>query len=236
MADDRSERARRNLHGRRRGHRLRPRQRELLDRHLPNLEIKLPNEGGPVDPADWFDADSGEDVWLEIGFGAGEHLAAQATTNPHCRLIGCEPYVNGIARFLVDWQARELTNVKLFLDDARLLLAALPPASIARIFLMFPDPWPKRRHHKRRIIGPDTLSEYERVLRDDGELRFATDHADFCRWALFYILGCGSFSWRVHEAADWRLRPEDWPETRYEQKALSQGRRSTYLSFARRPR
>ena len=173
---------------------------------------------------------------LEIGFGAGEHLATQAAAHPECGFIGCEPYINGVARFISEWHSRKLVNVRLFQDDARLLVAALPPASIARIFLLFPDPWPKRRHQKRRIIGPDTLSDLARVLCDGGELRFATDHSEFCRWVLFYVLENGAFAWSAREAADWRVRPGDWPATRYEKKALSQGRRPTYLAFARRPR
>jgi tRNA (guanine-N7-)-methyltransferase len=236
MAVDAAEHSKRNLHGRRRGHRLRPHQRDLLAGHLSDLEIRVPAAGDEfIDCSSLFAVGTGE-IWLEIGFGAGEHLVAQAAAHPECGFIGCEPYLNGVARFISDWHNRKLVNVRLFQDDARLLMAALPPASISRIFLLFPDPWPKRRHQKRRIVGHDTLPEFARILCDGGELRFATDHSEFCRWALFHILGNDAFAWRACEAADWRARPEDWPATRYEQKALSQGRRPTYLSFARHHR
>ena len=236
VADDSVDQPRRNVHGRRRGHRLRPGQRELLERHLPDLELALPASGeGLLDLSSVF-SDRRRDVWLEIGFGAGEHLAAQAAAHHECDFIGCEPYLNGVARFVADWHTRGLTNVRVFLDDALLLLEALPPERLGRIFLLFPDPWPKRRHHKRRIIAPRTLHHFARTLCDSGELRFATDHSEFCRWTLFHVLSCGAFDWHASGPSDWRRRPDDWPATRYESKAISSGRKPAFLSFYRRAR
>ena len=235
MAGEPAEPPRRNLHGRQRGHGLRHGQRELLSRYLPELQITLPSGSEQyLDLAALFSGQPNE-VWLEIGFGAGEHLSAQAEAHPQHGIIGCEPYRNGVARFIADWQRRGLENVRLFPDDARLLLAALPASSIDRIFILFPDPWPKRRHHKRRIIGPDTIGQLARVLRAGGELRTATDHSGFCRWALFHILAGGLFNWCARGASDWRNRPAGWPATRYENKAISQGRNPIFLKFERAP-
>ena len=232
--DEPAERPKRNIHGRRSGYRLRQRQRDLLAQHLPLLTIDLPTaDSQNIDLSSLFGARS-NDVWLEIGYGAGEHLAAQAAAHSERGFIGCEPYLNGVARFVVEAQQRDLTNVRLFQDDARLLVAALPAASIGRIFLLFPDPWPKRRHHKRRIIAGGMLMQLARILKEGGELRFATDHPELCRWSLFHILNNGAFDWLAESASDWRRRPDDWPATRYENKALSTGRSPAYLRFRRR--
>jgi tRNA (guanine-N7-)-methyltransferase len=175
-------------------------------------------------------------VWLEIGFGGGEHLAAQAEANPHIGFIGSEVFLNGVAGALKEIDQRKLSNVRLFNDDVRLLLPALPDASLRRVFLMFPDPWPKTRHAKRRFIGPAMLSELARLLVDGGELRVASDHPVYVRWCLQHGPVHPDFVWPVTGPHDWQVRPTDGFPTRYEQKAIVAGRPPTYLRFVRRPR
>ena len=173
------------------------------------------------------------EVWLEIGFGGGEHLIAQAEANPHIGLIGCEPFQDGVAKVIAEIDAKELRNILLHPDDARDLLRWLPAASISRAFILFPDPWPKKRHIKRRLLNPHTLDLLARVMQPGAELRFATDIADYVRTALLAITIHEGFRWPATGPADWRVRPADWPETRYEQKAKREGRRCYYFSFRR---
>ena len=177
-----------------------------------------------------------EAVWLEIGFGAGEHLAAQAEAHPAVGFIGCEVFENGVAKLLAEIEQHQLSNIRLFLDDARLLLAALSEASLARVFILFPDPWPKLRHHKRRIVSRTTLDALARVMIDGAELRLATDDRGYLAWMLEHTTRHPDFQWLARRPADWRNRPSDWPATRYEQKAIAAGRRPTFLCFRRRPR
>lgn len=219
------------IYGRRKGHRLRPGRQRLLDEVLPRLQINLP-EGGPLDPASLF-AQRPEQVWLEIGFGGGEHLAAQAAAHPEVGLIGCEPFVGGVARLLWLIETQELTNIRLFTDDARLLMQALSEGCLERIFVLFPDPWPKTRHHKRRIVNPSTAAEFVRLLRPGGEVRLATDDMGYARAMLLALRGRPELRWRATRAADWRQRPADWPVTRYESKALAAGQACVYLRFVR---
>ena len=173
------------------------------------------------------------EIWLEIGFGGGEHLAALAGSHRDIGFIGVEPFVNGVARLLSLAEAASLDNLRILSDDARLLLRALPDASIGRAFVLFPDPWPKLRHHKRRIVNPDTVRDLARVLQPGAELRLATDDADYARAMLESVLAEPRFAWPAERSADWLVRPEDWPPTRYEEKALVAGRRPTYLRFVR---
>ena len=223
---------RRLLHGRRRGRPLRTGQRALYGTLLPRIALALP-AASPLDPWRLFDPPA-RDVWIEIGFGGGEHLAAQAAAHPDIGLIGCEVYENGIAKLLAETRRAGLGNVRILADDARLLLAALPGASVGRAFILFPDPWPKQRHHKRRIVCPATLDQLARVLRDGAELRLATDDAGYLRWMLDHVIRHPAFSWIADGPADWRCRPADWPATRYEAKALAAGRRPYFLRFRRR--
>jgi tRNA (guanine-N7-)-methyltransferase len=173
---------------------------------------------------------------LEIGFGGGEHLAAQAAAHPAVTLLGCETFVNGIASLLTHVEAHRLGNVHIFPDDAGLLLRKLPDASIGRIFLPFLDPWPKTRHHKRRFVQRHSLDALARVLEDGAELRFASDHPGYVAWMLELALEHPSFAWTARGPEDWRLRPADAAATRYETKALARGARCYYLRFLRRPR
>jgi tRNA (guanine-N7-)-methyltransferase len=229
-------RSRRALHGRRKGRPLRPHRATLVETLLPTLELTV--AGGshePIDPAGWFPSPVAE-IWLEIGFGAGEHLAWQARHHPEIGFVGCEPFLNGVARLLSDIDTRGLTNIRIFRDDARMLIARLADASIARAFVLFPDPWPKTRHHKRRIVGPATVPQLARILRDGAELRVATDVADYQGWILQYVLASGAFRWPARRPSDWRERPADWPATRYETKAAEAGRRAAFFRFTRVPR
>lgn len=223
------------LYGRRKGRPLRARQQALVDRLLPRIEIATPPPGAAVCPRSLFDF-APTAAWLEVGFGAGEHLAAQAAANPSIAMIGCEPFLNGVARLLTAIDTDGLGNLRIFRDDARLLLAALTPACIQRAFVLFPDPWPKLRHHKRRFIAPDNIARLARVLGDGAELRIATDDPGYQGWILQHTLAGDDFEWLAGRAADWRVRPADWPVTRYETKAIAAGRRCAYFRFRRRPR
>ncbi len=220
------------LYGRKRGRRLRPGRKALLDEVLPRLALELPEPPSRLDPGGAFAAPV-DDVWLEVGFGDGEHLAAQARAHPGIGFVGCEPYVNGVAALLRRVMDEELENVRLFVDDARLLIDALAEASIGRAFVLFPDPWPKRRHHKRRFISTGTLEALAHVLKDGAELRVATDDPGYCRWTLTQVLARAEFDWAARSPRHWRVRPDDWPATRYQEKAAAEGRRSVFLTFRR---
>jgi tRNA (guanine-N7-)-methyltransferase len=175
-------------------------------------------------------------VWLEVGFGSGENLAEQARRQPDVGFIGSEVFVNGVAALLGHIDRLGLTNVRVFDDDARLLLTSLPEGSIGRLFLLFPDPWPKTRHAKRRFIGPSNLPVLARLLADRAELRIATDDPGYARWSLRHLIFRREFRWLASQAADWRNPPGDWIETRYQRKAMAAGRRPIFLQFERRQR
>jgi tRNA (guanine-N7-)-methyltransferase len=170
---------------------------------------------------------------LEIGFGGGEHLAEQARLHPDWGFIGAEPFINGVAKMLARIEGGGLKNVRLHMGDARDVLAQLPPARLDAVYVLFPDPWPKQRHHKRRIVEPETLEQIIRVLKMDGELRVATDMMDYCVWTLMQVSKRDELRLAAGPAANWQMRPTDWPETRYEQKALAAGRQCVYLRFLR---
>jgi tRNA (guanine-N7-)-methyltransferase len=223
------------LYGRRRGRRLRPGQKGLKETLLPHLSIALPTAAEHLDPRSLFAAPVG-DLWLEIGFGGGEHLAAQAAAHPGVGLLGCEVFDNGIVKLLAEVERQKLENVRILVDDARLLIKALPDASLARVFILFPDPWPKVRHHKRRFVSTEALTELARVMRNGAELRLATDDVDYLRWMLERAPVHPDFEWLARRPADWRERPADWPPTRYEQKAIMAGRTPTFLRLRRRDR
>ena len=170
---------------------------------------------------------------FEVGFGGGEHLAAQAQGHPETGYIGCEPFLNGVAKLLTQIDEAKLSNVRLHPDDARDVLPRVPSDSLSAVYVLFPDPWPKLRHHKRRFVQTRTLDQLARVLKREGEFRLATDHADYALWALQHLMADRRFRWTAECAADWRVRPADWPPTRYEQKAIKAGRPCVYLRFLR---
>ncbi len=221
-------RERRHLHGRRVGRPLKSNQAELLTTRLPALRID-PAQPPLAQSAALFPIPV-DDVWLEIGFGAGEHLLWQASEYPAIGFIGCEPFVNGVAKVVRGVDEADLRNVRLYDDDARHLLDWLPPASIARAFVLFPDPWPKKRHRKRRILTGESLARLARIMKSGAELRFATDIADYARMVLEGIGASAEF-----EAEPGLLpeRPADWPLTRYAEKAAAAGRSCQFFAFRR---
>jgi tRNA (guanine-N7-)-methyltransferase len=210
---------------------LSERKDRLLNELLPTLRLPL-REPAPSPLASLF-AQAVDQVWLEIGFGSGEHLVWQAELHPHAGFIGCEPFINGVASLLGKIETLALNTVRIHDGDARDMLAWLPNNAIGRIFVLFPDPWPKKRHQKRRLVSPEAVADFARALRQGGELRFASDNADYAGEALLTILASKAFAWTAERPKDWRVRPLDWPETRYERKALSEGRKPAYLSFRR---
>jgi tRNA (guanine-N7-)-methyltransferase len=226
---------RRAFYGRRQGRRLRPGLKALLDELLPQVAVRLPQDGGLLDPATLFDGPCAGYA-LEIGFGAGEHLAWQAERHSEIGFLGAEFFVNGVAGLLRRIQDRGLDNLRIYHGDARDLLDALPERSLDRAYILFPDPWPKARHRKRRIVQDQTLARLAQVMKDEVELRLATDDMDYLRWMLERLLRNPDFEWLARGPRDWRERPEDWPRTRYESKAVDQGRRPLYLRFRRRSR
>ncbi|WP_368744539.1 tRNA (guanosine(46)-N7)-methyltransferase TrmB [Desertibaculum subflavum] len=225
---------RRRVYGRRKGKKLRAGRQALVDELLPRLQLDLP-PSGPLDPAALFPRPI-LGLWLEIGFGAGEHLVAQARAHPELGFIGCEPYLNGMAACVAQVAESGLDNVRLFGDDARLILERLPRATLGRAHILFPDPWPKVRHHRRRIVSMPVLDLLAAALTDEAELRLATDHMDYARWMLAHLMRHPAFEWLAERPADWQARAEDETPTRYEQKALDQGLKPIYLRFRRRPR
>jgi tRNA (guanine-N7-)-methyltransferase len=218
-------------YGRRRGRAPSARQASLWQNALPRVALDL-SQPPPMRLVEIF-APPVVDAWLEIGFGGGEHLIWQARQNPNVGLIGCEPFRDGVVKVLSVIEDEQLANIRLHADDARPLLRRLPAASIGRAFILFPDPWPKARHHKRRLVSAATLDELARVMRAGAELRIATDDADYARWMLLAVVGQPNFAWTATGPADWRQRPTDWPSTRYEQKAQKAGRRCYYFRFCR---
>jgi len=207
-------------YGRRRGRRLRTNKQGLMETLLPTLEVE--QEFLTRDP-----------LWLEIGFGGGEHLAHQAGLNSGVGIIGCEPYINGIAGLLKHIDDHGITNVRIWQQDARLLIERLPEASVERVFILYPDPWPKMRHHKRRLVSMELLDSLARIMKPGAELRLATDDVDYCTWMLERLLAHDAFTWQARTCDDWLNPPQDWISTRYEQKALAAGRVPTYLNFTR---
>nr|WP_295659026.1 tRNA (guanosine(46)-N7)-methyltransferase TrmB [Polymorphobacter sp.] len=223
----------RRLYGRRQGHKLRLGQADLVETTLPALSVP---EAGPLDATVLFgDApDAMRPLWFEIGFGSGEHLAAQAAANPGVGLIGCEPFLNGVVGALGHIREHDLTNVRLHMGDALDVLERLPDASLSRVFLLHPDPWPKARHAKRRFVNPGPLDLIATKLAPGGELRIGTDHATYCRWTLMQMGNRADFDWLAASPADWQVRPADWPQTRYEAKARRLGHEVWYFRYRRR--
>jgi tRNA (guanine-N7-)-methyltransferase len=217
--------------GRRKGHRLRPHQSALLETLLPRLAIDLA-AAAPADLEALFPHAVGA-VRLEIGFGGGEHLFAQARAEPGMGFIGCEPFVNGMAKILALIEAGRTDNIRLFAGDAVDLLRWIPAAALARIDLLYADPWPKRRHWKRRFVQDDTVAMIARVLRPGGIFRFATDIEDYTAWTLERLLRAPGFAWTAQCADDWRRPWPDFAGTRYEAKARREGRSPCYLEFRR---
>ncbi len=220
-------------YGRRTGKPLRKNRKRLYDKLLPAIRLDPDPQKFPADLKTLF-PNPVHKVWLEIGFGGGEHLAEQAEKNPDVGIIGCEPFVNGVASLIKYIDAKKITNVRVYDDDVRHLFKLMATNSLSRIFILFPDPWPKLRHHRRRIVKDKTISQFVRLLENGGELRFASDHQDYVSWALRHLLQNDDLSWTARHPYDWRTPPPDWVETRYEQKAKAKGDTPVYLRFERK--
>ena len=218
------------LHGRRQGRRLRDSQSALLDDLLPRYALDL---GSPLDPAALFGVPVDE-LRLEVGFGGGEHLAAQAAQHPRVGFIGCEPFRNGVVRLLQHLEQSPSPTVRIHASDAGALIDRLPDASLSRVHVLYPDPWPKRRQRKRRFISAAMLARLARVMRSGAELHFATDIDDYAGWTLARVLASPDFAWTAREADDWRKPWAGWQSTRYESKAERAGRPPAYFTFLRR--
>ena len=226
----------RNFYGRIKGKGLRDSQERYLEEDLAALSPKgVTWEENPdrkkADLREWFGRDC--ENWLEIGFGGGEHLVHQASLNPKVGIIGCEPYINGVAMLLGKIRQAKTDNLKVFAGDARDMMDVLPTGSINRAFLLYPDPWPKKKHHRRRFVTPEHLEPLAEVMAKGGILRVATDIEDYVRQTLEEVLQSGKFEWLAESADDWRNPWSDWISTRYEQKALREGRTPHYLTFRR---
>jgi tRNA (guanine-N7-)-methyltransferase len=231
-ADETAAGRRRKFYGRRKGRKLRDNQQGWIDDLLPALTVALPAAGGQLNPADLFSRQM-DDIWLEIGFGGGEHLAAQAAAHPRIGIIGCEVFLNGIASLLGHLDAQEGDNVRIYPEDARDLLSRLPDRCLGRLFLLFPDPWPKARHARRRFVNQANLDLLARLLKPGAELRIGSDDPTYIGWALAHASNHPAFTWLAERASDWQQRPADWPPSRYEQKAIRQGRQPAYFRFRR---
>jgi tRNA (guanine-N7-)-methyltransferase len=205
------------FYGRRKGKPLRRNHVGLMENLLPQVAVDLQ---APL-------AGCGPRLWLEIGFGGGEHVAHQAALNPEISILGAEPYLNGVAKLLAEIEERKLANVRVHYGDARALLEALPDHSIERVYLLYPDPWPKARQNKRRFVNPENLAQIHRVLKPAGQFWFASDIEDYVSWTRQHVAALGGFK----EQGDATEPFENWTRTRYEAKAVREGRSSAYLHF-----
>jgi tRNA (guanine-N7-)-methyltransferase len=229
------ERPHRNFYGRRKGKHLKASQEGYLDQDLAALSPGLVDWDVNPDrtPLDLQGLFGGKPVWLEIGFGGGEHMVHQAAQNPAVGIIGCEPYINGVAMLLGKIRKAKVDNLAVYPGDVRDIFDVLPEASIDRAFLLYPDPWPKSRHHRRRFVTPEHLAPLVRVLKPGAIFRVATDIPDYVRQTLEQVPGHG-FEWLAEGPDDWRVAWDDWISTRYEKKALREGRVPHYLTFRKK--
>ena len=218
----------RRLYGRRQGHKLRAGQAALVQETLAGLSV--PNEG-PLTATGLFGGD--RPLELEIGFGGGEHLATQAAARPGTGFIGCEPFLNGVVSALGHLRDGYHENVRLHMGDALEVIERLPDASLERVYLLHPDPWPKARHAKRRMVNDGPLDAIAAKLKPGAEFRLGTDDPTYCRWAMMVMTRRRDFAWTARTAADFLTRPADWPETRYERKARRQGHEVWYFTYVR---
>jgi len=231
-----AKRGRGNVYGRRMTRPLGAVRQAAFDALYPALGIapELTATAATIDPASLYPGQHSQH-WLEIGFGNGEHLSGLMAAHPERGFIGAEPFINGMAAFLKDIQDKPHANVRVFMDDAMLLVRALRPETIDGIYLLNPDPWPKARHHKRRMAIPANLAEFTRILKPGGQLIMATDVDELAGWMLTQAFGQPGLRWSAESAADWRTMPQGWIETRYQRKGAAAGRRQTYLMFEKVP-
>ncbi len=216
------------LYGRRTGHKLRVGQAALIEDLYPQVEVP---ESGTLTATRLFGDD--RQLHFEIGFGSGEHLAGQAVAQPEQGFIGCEPFINGVVGALQHVDEQKITNIRLHMGDALQVLARLPDASLTRVYLLHPDPWPKMRHAKRRMMNPGPLAMIAAKLKRGGQFRFGTDHPIYVQWAMMQMNQRPEFAWQVSDCRDFQKRPTDWPETRYERKARRLGHEVWYFEYMR---
>lgn len=231
MPSDHPHREMEAFFGRRKGKTLRAFQAECMTALFPQYRIEF-ERSAPADLRQLFEADI-DTVQLEIGFGGGEHLLHRVAGHPNTGFIGIEPFVNGMAKCVSALAADPCCNLRLFDDDATRILDWLPPGSIDHIDLLYPDPWPKKKHWKRRFVSPRNLDRMARVLRSGATFCFASDIDTYVNWTLLHCHAHPAFSWQAASAADWHTPYENWPGTRYEAKALREGRPPAYLTFQR---
>ena len=223
------------FYGRRKGRPLSQAMQKRLDETLPRLALS-PGPHSQDSLKRLFSAAGGPAVTglcLEIGFGGGEHLAALAAARPQTGFIGAEPFINGVVSLLRHIEDQNLENIRIWPDDVRLMLDGLPQDCLDAVYVMFPDPWPKARHAGRRIFNPEMLDRLAACLKPGGRLRFASDHPVAKSWLLAEAVRHPSFSWTAQRAADWRVRPDDWPQTRYMSKGVKEGRPASWFDFIR---
>jgi tRNA (guanine-N7-)-methyltransferase len=208
---------------------MRKGKQKALQEILPQVQIILP-EDGTIALEELFDF-SPQELWLEIGCGGGEHLIAQAQEHPNVGILGCDLFINGMAKIVQAIAAQNLNNIRLVVEDARLLMPKIPSSSITKIFILFPDPWPKKRHHKRRLIQAEFLEELARVLTPNGNVIVATDDPDYLTWIQEAFQNAPQFQLDLMNRKSIFERPSSWPHTRYEQKAIAAGRTPGYLVY-----
>ena len=225
---------RRNFYGRIKGKSLQKSQERYMSEDLEALKPKNVTwadnpDRNLIHPREWFEDD--REIWLEIGFGGGEHLVHQASSNPDKGIIGCEPYINGVAMLLGKIRSAKVNNIIVYPGDARDMMDILPKETISRAFLLYPDPWPKTRHHRRRFVTPEHLEPLAACLKSGAIFRVATDIEDYVRQTLEEVHLNGNFEWLAESASDWKQPWDDWISTRYELKALRENRTPHYLTF-----
>ena len=218
------------FYGRRKGRKLRRGRQAQIQEKLPGVLIPIFSGEKPLDPKSLFSPPV-KDVWMEIGFGAGEHLAFHANNNPDIGFLGIEPFINGVASLLSKMECHNLSNVRVLNDDVRLLLSNLASNSLGRVFILFPDPWPKKKHRRRRLFSNDLLDKLSQQMRSHAELRFASDSMCYIRDVLEVVSNRNDFNWEPGRSNDWKNPPSDAVETRYESKARKVGQTCVYLSF-----
>ena len=218
------------IYGRRKGKGSRQNITSIIDSKLPKFAINIEKISKISNLKALFPKNINE-IWLEIGFGSGEHLIEQAKVNPKVGFIGIEVYEDGIAKAVSSIVKLGITNVKIYPNDANNLIYALPKMSIQKTFILFPDPWPKKRHSKRRFISSKNLKQLARIMTEGAQLRIATDHPVLLRWSLEQLINNQSFNWDLSGPESWRKQPSDWFSTRYENKAINAGRKPIYLNF-----
>jgi tRNA (guanine-N7-)-methyltransferase len=223
-----------HFYGRRRSRRMHSFRQGMYDAAAERFFIPPQDESlAVVEPQSFFAPQQPKELWLEIGFGHGEHLINQAKLNPDVGLLGIEPFINGIASAAIAIQENAIENIRIYPDDAVHVIARFPEHSFKRIFLFFPDPWPKVRHHKRRFIQTETVKMLARLLPVGGTLHIATDIPDLADWMIMHVMEHGAFNWTAQRQDDWTTPPENWITTKYQHKAIREGRSSVYLDFVK---